>query len=65
MARVSEPAKAGSDTSTPVTGTPRASVQAMASRRTSSAEGGPSVSTVTEPPVAPASSHPMDTARRQ
>ncbi len=65
VASVSEPAKAGSVTNTPSTSRPDWAPQAMASRRQSSADGGPRVSTVTEPAVVPASSQPSDTARRQ
>ena len=60
VARVSEPPKAGSHRCTP-----RSAPQATASRRTSSAAGGPSVKTVQEPPLSRAHSTPLETARRQ
>ena len=60
VARVSEPAKAGSQTCSPAS-----APQATASRRTSSAPGGPSVTTVQVPPVSRASVTPSATARRQ
>ena len=60
VASVSDPAKAGS-----VISTPSSAPQAIASRRQSSADGGPSVNTVQVPPVSRASSQPLLTARRQ
>ncbi len=60
VARVSEPAKAASQTCSP-----SSAPQATASRRTSSAPGGPSVTTVQEPPVSRANVTPWATARRQ
>lgn len=59
VARVSLPARAGS-----VTSTPSVAPQAIASRRQSSAEGGPRVRTVHRPP-SPARRTPVVTARRQ
>ena len=59
VARVSLPAKAGS-----VTRTPSSAPQAIASRRLSSAEGGPRVRTVQRPPPE-ARATPAVTARRQ
>ena len=58
VARVSEPANAGSHTCTP-----EWAPKAMASRSTSSAEGGPRVMTV-HVPSSPARSTPLATARR-
>ena len=52
VAMVSLPSKAGSVRRTPLMSAPRSRPQAIASRRTSSAAGGPRVSTVTEPPSA-------------
>ena len=60
VARVSEPAKAASQACSPAS-----APQATASRRTSSAPGGPSVTTVQVPPVSRASVTPSATARRQ
>ena len=60
VASVSDPANASSQT-----WTPESAPQATASRSTSSALGGPRVTTVHEPPVAPARMTPWDTARRQ
>ena len=60
MARVSEPAKAGSQACSPAS-----APQATASRRTSSAPSGPSVTTVQVPPLSRASVTPSATARRQ
>ena len=67
VARVSEPAKAGSVMMTPSVSAPRSSPQAIASRSESSALGGPSVMTVTvdEGSGPAASSTAWDTARRQ
>ncbi len=66
VASVSEPAKAGSVTCTPVMSTSRSSPHAIASRNVSSAGGGPRVNTTTdEPGRSPASSHAFATARRQ
>ena len=60
VARVSLPANAGSETWSPASQPHR-----MASRSTVSAEGGPRVSAVQDPPVSVARSHPARTARRQ
>ena len=53
MARVSEPAKAASQACSPAS-----APQATASRRTSSAPGGPSVTTVQVPPLSRARATP-------
>ena len=60
VAKVSEPANTGSQRWTPLS-----APHATASRRTSSAEGGPRVKTVHVPPLAFAHSTPLETARRQ
>ena len=60
VASVSEPANASSQMCSP-----ESAPQANASRRTSSASGGPRVTTVQEPPLWRASVTPCATARRQ
>src|SRR5262249_32720833 len=66
VASGSEPANAGSVTSTASMSTSRARPHATASRSVSSADGGPSVKTVTRvPSFVRASSTACDTARRQ
>ena len=68
VASVSLPANSGSHTCTPRIWSrvsPCSSPHAIASRNTSSALGGPSVSTMTSPPCSRTSSTASDTARRQ
>ena len=65
VASVSEPANAASVTSTPSIATSRSSPHATASRTESSAAGGPSATTVTEPPCSSTSATAWATARRQ
>ena len=65
VARVSDPANAGSVIRTPSISTSRSSPQATASRRLSSAAGGPSVNTVTVACCSAARATACATARRQ